>query len=54
MIERTDARLWWEQTDAYWELPFFAEMGVVSDPDRAAALAMREQLWAIRENLTSI
>ena len=44
--------LWWEGTQDYWNLPFFAEMNACCDaqnnPDDA--LAAREALWAIREN----
>lgn len=45
--------LWWQQTDLYWELPFYAEMGVCcwglsGTPDWQPA---REQLWAIQEDL---
>ena len=48
-----DGRLWWEQSSAYWELPFFAEYGysVLSFKDRDCELAAREQLFAVREGL---
>ncbi len=44
---------WWEQIDAYWALPFYAEMnlcciGLSGTDDWQAA---REQLWAVREDL---
>lgn len=45
-------RFWWEQTSVYWELPFFAEMGICCPElglDRGDELAAREQLWFIRE-----
>ena len=45
-----EGRLWWEQTDVYWDLPFYAEMGFTALPDRDEALAAREALWALREN----
>jgi hypothetical protein len=41
--------LWWEQTDWYWELPFYAEMGMRPVVDREDWLAAREQLFAMRE-----
>lgn len=47
---------WWQQGTDYWNLPFYAEMdccceGLAGDPgDWQAA---REQLWAMREDLTS-
>lgn len=46
-----EERLWWEQSSAYWELPFYSDMGLnaceVGDFDDQ--LAGREQLFAIRE-----
>lgn len=44
-----EGRLWWEQTDVYWDLPFYSEMGLTALPDRDDALAAREQLFALRE-----
>lgn len=44
-----DGRLWWEQSDVYWDLPFFSEMGLCPIPDRDANIAAREQLFAMRE-----
>lgn len=41
--------LWWEQSSAYWEMPFYSEFGLTELPDRDDALAAREQLWAVRE-----
>lgn len=48
----SERRLWWQQTDVYWHLPFFAEMGFCCE-DLAGEdwNAAREQLWAIREGL---
>ena len=47
-------RLWWDQQSEYWELPFYAEMGIFMPfpQDRGNELAAREQLWAVREDLT--
>jgi hypothetical protein len=46
-----EVRLWWEQTEAYWHLPFYAEAGacceIMGDTDNM--LCGREQLWALRE-----
>lgn len=40
-------RLWWEQTAAYWDLPFYSIFGMTELPSREDALAGREQLWAM-------
>lgn len=47
-----DGRLWWQQSSAYWELPFYADYGLYPPKDRRDHIAAREQLWAIREGLT--
>ncbi len=48
-----DGRLWWENTAAYWDLPFYTE-GPYSPPsERDDELAGREQLFAIREGLVT-
>jgi hypothetical protein len=44
-----EGRLWWEQTDVYWDLPFYSEFGLTQPPERDAMLAAREQLFALRE-----
>lgn len=43
--------LWWESTEAYWDLPFYADAGLNCEAqlNRDDELAGREQLWAIRE-----
>lgn len=44
-----EGRFWWEQTPDYWDMPFFSEFGLSTLPERDDALAVREQLWAMRE-----
>ncbi len=46
-----DGRLWWEQSSDYWELPFYAEAGLIGPSEQDDRLAAREQLYAIREGL---
>lgn len=49
--DATRDALWWEGKQEYWDLPFYAEMGMCCEAmlKRDDELAAREQLWAIRE-----